>query len=197
MVLKLSEKIAVHLYNKGYIEEDEIQIFRYGYSIIIDGIVDFAVLLTAGLLTHRIIEVCIFAVVFCSLRQFTGGYHANKRYKCIITSLSVCLLCIFAPSYIPEKAAYLFIYISLVFSVLIIIWKAPVENVKKKLDASLIAKNRKNAIIMSFIYMFAAFIVGIKFVAAATVAAASMFMVAFLIIVVLVRDMRIVKGTSK
>lgn len=196
MVLKLSRKIAVHLYNKGYIEEDEIEIFKYGYSIIIDGIVDFSILLIAGLLAHRFIEECIFAIVFSSLRQFTGGYHANTRCKCITMSVSICLLCIFAPSYIPEKAAYLFIYISSVLSVLVIIWKAPVNN-KKKLEASLVAKNKKSAIMMSLIYMFAAFIVGIKFVAAATVIAASMLMVSFLIVVVLISNRRIEKGTSE
>lgn len=188
MVLKLSEKIAVYLFKKGRIAEEEIEIFRYGYSIILDGIIDFAVLIIAGILLHRLMEVCIFAVVFSMLRQFTGGYHAEKRISCIIMSLSVCILCAFSPVFIPQGAAKIFIYAGPVVSTLFIIWRAPVENSKKKLDASLIKKNKKKAIIMSFVFMGMAFVAGIGFVEYATVIAASMVMVSVLVLAALISN---------
>lgn len=197
MVLKLSEKIAVHLFKKGCIEEDEINIFKYGYSIIIDGVVDFGILFIAGLLLHRFWEVCVYAVVFSTLRQFTGGYHAGSRVRCVLLTLAECMLCAFAPTYIPKRAAYLFIYISSVVSVLIIIWKAPIENSNKKLDDTLVEKNKKKAVRMAFIFMIAAFIIGIKFVSAAIIIASSMFMVSLLIIAALVKNIIAIKCTSK
>lgn len=181
MVLKLAEKIAVCLFRKGYIEENEINIYKYGYSIVIDGIVDYTILFILGILTGRLFMVFIFAVVFSGLRQFTGGYHADKRWKCISLSSLLCLVCIFAAFAIPVEIEKVYIVIISIIGMVVIIKNAPVQNKAKKWNDVLAEKNRRRAVITSVILFVIICVSDIRFTREAAVAADSMFAVAVLI----------------
>lgn len=181
MVLKLAEKIAFCLFRRGYIEENEINIYKYGYSIVIDGIIDYTVLLILGILIGRLFMVCIFAVVFSGLRQFTGGYHADRRWKCISLSSFLCLVCVLGAFIIPVEIEKVYIPVISFISMAVIIKNAPVQSKAKKWNDVLVEKNRRKAVISSVILFVIICVSDIIFTRAAATAADSMFAVAVLI----------------
>lgn len=81
MFKSLSYRITDILVNNGIIEIDDFEIYRYGFETLIYFIVNISVALLIGIIFDRFIHTIVFLSCYCTLRQFTGGYHAKKLYR--------------------------------------------------------------------------------------------------------------------
>lgn len=70
--------------NTHVMSSEEEELYRYGLGILLDNTVLLIVILTTGLLAGRLPQTLIFIMVFVGMRQYTGGYHADKSWKCFI-----------------------------------------------------------------------------------------------------------------
>ena len=59
-----------------------LEIYVYGFELIISSIVETGALLLVGFLISKFVETILFLVSFSSIRFFSGGYHANSYFKC-------------------------------------------------------------------------------------------------------------------
>ncbi|MDX5713243.1 accessory gene regulator B family protein, partial [Clostridioides difficile] len=80
MFKRLSYKFANILVNNEIVESEDFEIYRYGFETLIYFIVNILVALFIGIIFDRFIHTVIFLSCYCTLRQFTGGYHA-RNYK--------------------------------------------------------------------------------------------------------------------
>lgn len=99
MFKNLSYKFANLLIKNKVIENDDFEIYRYGFETLIYFIVNISVALFIGIVFDRFIHTIIFLCCYCTLRQFTGGYHARNYTECTLTFAVIYLMTIFI---IPE-----------------------------------------------------------------------------------------------
>ncbi|MEG1410983.1 MAG: accessory gene regulator B family protein [Terrisporobacter sp.] len=95
MIKSLSYKFTNLLINNEIIECEEFEIYRYGFETLIYFIVNISVALCIGIIFDRFIHTVIFLSCYCTLRQFTGGYHAQNYTECTLTFVVIYLITIF------------------------------------------------------------------------------------------------------
>lgn len=70
--------------NTSVVSREEEELYRYGLGIILDNAVLLAAILITGLLAGMLPHTLVFIIIFVGMRQYTGGYHAKKSWKCFI-----------------------------------------------------------------------------------------------------------------
>lgn len=134
MIKSLSYKFANTLAKNEIIENEEFEIYRYGFETLIYFIVNIGIALFIGIIFDRFIHTIIFLSCYCSLRQFTGGYHARNYTECTLTFVVIYLITIFTANNIDiDKHRYLLILLS-ILSTFVIYKLSPLEHRNKPLN---------------------------------------------------------------
>jgi len=74
-------------YDMGKCAKYNIQVYYYGWQIIIGGINKFLLLIIPGLLLNILPQLLLVTFSFASLRIWTGGLHFDSYPKCSYVSL--------------------------------------------------------------------------------------------------------------
>jgi accessory gene regulator B len=149
MINRISEKIAFFLLNKKVIEQEELEIYIYGYEVLISSFIDFSLVLLFAAIFNKVVLMTVFFVMFVSIRIYTGGYHADTFWKCKIVFIMICLLLTFT-SYIKVLLMPMII-IMMFYNATVFIF-APVENINKPLTNCEKTKYRRISICLSIIW---------------------------------------------
>ena len=90
MISKLSTKLVRKLIDISIINNTEIELYSYGFFILISQILYFILSVIFGVLFNIVLESIIFYVVFQFIRTNAGGIHASSELKCeVATTLSL------------------------------------------------------------------------------------------------------------
>lgn len=65
------------------------EVISYGLELLISSVVNLVLVLAIGGWMYGIWETIIFIMLFCPIRQFSGGFHANSYLKCMIGFLAL------------------------------------------------------------------------------------------------------------
>lgn len=156
MIKFLSRQITDFLSKRDVIEEEKKDIYLYGYEIMISNILGFIITVLLGILFSSIWYSLIFYAVFVSVRQYTGGFHANSYLTCnIIFSLVISSVLLVSNFLTPFWNIY-FTIIAFVFHMAVIILFSPLDNEHKRLSSEEKKKYRKIGIIISLVWSVAA-----------------------------------------
>ncbi|QUI21408.1 cyclic lactone autoinducer peptide [Vallitalea pronyensis] len=137
MIYKLSTKISDKLVKKGIIQEDDIEVYNYGFEIIISSLLIFLGMMTLGIVFKCIIEVIIFMAFFCLLRIQAGGYHAKTHLQCFsFFALSCFFAIVISRLLLGYDKNYVIMMLVLIESCIIIMSYAPVDTENKPLNDS-------------------------------------------------------------
>lgn len=140
MFKSLSHKFANILVENKVIENGDFEIYRYGFETLTYFIVNISVALFIGVIFDMFIHTIIFLSCYCTLRQFTGGYHARNYTECTLNFVCMYLLTIIIVNNINmDKYKYLLILLMMI-SIFIIYKLAPLEHRNKPLSE--IEKNK-------------------------------------------------------
>lgn len=130
-----SDRITEILLNKGEIKAEDIAIYKYGFRILIDVVVDSAVLLLIGILLHQTLKCLIFMIVFSSVRMYSGGYHARTKPRCIMITCLMLILEIVLSNLVLRTSYYIEYNLAAIVLTYLIMWrKAPIRNENKILE---------------------------------------------------------------
>lgn len=155
MIHNLSEIITNFLVSKKVINENESEIYIYGYETFFSGVIDLIITLILGILFRRLIASIVFFVMFVSVRMYTGGYHADSYLKCKMIFIGI-VMSVLGISYIKFPLYTVFLIISLF---LITIYRlCPIENPNKPLSEQQKRKYRKIGLLYSILWSIAAII---------------------------------------
>jgi len=147
-------------HNKGYdmgkCAKYNIQVYYYGFQIIIGGINKFILLIISGLLLNILPQLLLVTISFVSLRIWTGGLHFDSYPKCsYISLLSFTITALLAKYIILNQFISMLIFLSVLFLILIY---APVEHPNKPIKEKEKIKYKLIALFvlstLTIIYMF-------------------------------------------
>lgn len=149
MINRISEIIAFFLLNKKVIKREELEIYIYGYEVLISSLIDFSIVLLFAAVFNKVIFLTIFFVMFVSIRIYTGGYHAETFFKCKIVFIMICLLLVIT-SYIDVLLIPMIIIMILYNAT--VFFLAPVENINKPLSICEKSKYRRISVVLSLLW---------------------------------------------
>lgn len=133
MISKLSNHLVDRLERSETIPTDELEVYSYGFFILISHIVYFIICLIFGLLFKCVVESLVFLTLFHSIRKYAGGYHAKTEVRCeIISTLSIvfCIIMIRLALLYDFRMA---IIISVIISDTVILMLCPLDSPEKPL----------------------------------------------------------------
>lgn len=134
MLIKLTDFMVAYLIKKSIIKSEDIEIYQYGFKILISNIITTLSVIIIGLLSKNIIETIVFLTVFVYIRTYTGGYHATSRIGCYLYTNSVLIFYLLCVKYINLFINYkLLACICIILTELIVFKFAPVKNANKDL----------------------------------------------------------------
>ena len=116
-------------YDMGKCAKYNIQVYYYGFQIIIGGINKFLLLIISGLLLNILPQLLITTISFVSLRIFAGGLHYDSYTKCTyISLLSFTIMALLSKYIILNQFISMLIFLFMYFIILIY---APIEHPNK------------------------------------------------------------------
>lgn len=90
MTNKISSKIVEILIKHSLVENEDKELYSYGFFILLSQILYFIIVTTIGILFNIILESVIFYIAFQFIRRYAGGYHAATETRCeILSTLSI------------------------------------------------------------------------------------------------------------
>lgn len=188
MISFLSNSIALFLYKKKVIDDEELTVCQYGFEIIISTIIGFLLVLLSGIILDETIEALLFYVLFIGVRLFTGGYHATTHFKCKITLLICCLSVLIASKYLPNSIILQIILLSVYLTAVFLF--SPIEHINAPLTNDEKARNRKISIIMAIALTIACLAEYVYFPKILLTASLTLFVIAILIIIPKIQERR-------
>ena len=117
--------LTQHLLMHGYIDDDQTEWCHYAIVHRTMNVLSFFLLALVGSLFVDWRAVVLFITTFRLLRVRTGGYHAKTPHTCLMVSLCVQFVALFAAHYIQSRLLYGIIS---VVSLCVILKLAPANN---------------------------------------------------------------------
>lgn len=144
MISELSKRISLFLCRKRIIDYNDIEIYKYGFETICSTLLGFIITIIIGTIFQMFFLSIIYYIMFVTIRQFTGGYHAKSYFKCNLTFSVVTMLVFSFTKIAVYTKMYMMLYhiLFLVLSFMIVWYYIPVENENKPLDQEQKKKNR-------------------------------------------------------
>lgn len=127
----MSEKIADWLIEQKAISTGERELYAYAVHCLFSLLYPIAFALVIGAFLGMPIEAVVMIMSFIAVRKFSGGYHADSFYKCLIISSIVIMTMLQISNYINNNLLFNVIYIA--SSILLMIF-SPIDSANKRLD---------------------------------------------------------------
>ena len=86
--MKLIKSITANLIQKGYIPEEDREIYEYGFDITIYTIWSTAALFLLGLLLRQFFPAVILVFGFYTFQTTGGGYHSKSHLRCFLSMVA-------------------------------------------------------------------------------------------------------------
>ncbi len=151
MYEKISHKITNTLILHKFISAEEFDVYSFCFQILLSTIVSTILILFWSFLFHQTTHALFFFIGFFVSRKLCGGYHAKNQITCFIFTqlIFISFITLITFSNIIESKNNL-VFFSL-FSNLIILFFAPVDNINNPFCDSEKKKFRKKSIIFTLI----------------------------------------------
>lgn len=91
MFKRYADKMTSVLVFNNMIDNNESRVYSYGFEILIAFIVNITTILLLGFLFGKFKYILFFLMCYCPIRQFSGGYHANNYFRCLLTFVFIIL----------------------------------------------------------------------------------------------------------
>lgn len=184
MIHRISQMITDFLISQKVIQEEEADIYTYGYETTLSAVIDFVIVLVIGAILHRMLIAFIFFTMFVSIRFYTGGFHASTYVKCKATFITILLIVLFCSSIKLSLGAIILIMLQFLITVYCL---SPIDNVNKPLDKKEKEKYHKISIIYSFLWSIADIIINFFIPSISSTIASTAFFITVLMIVEIYR----------
>lgn len=157
---KISQYIVDFICRNMTIDDDEmIDVYKYGIEITLSSVINLLMIIAGGLLLGDLPAGLIFMFCFIFLRSYTGGYHAEKYWRCNVAFICTFFAAFFLGKMFECLKISLLILIMILFAAYYPVWKyAPVKNRHKVLTEEKRKRSRK---ISSIVYITSVFLVSV------------------------------------
>lgn len=116
------------------IEVDEVSVYKYGYTLVLEAIINFVLALVIGIVLDELLSVMLFLLFFVPLRSYCGGRHASTIPRCVvITNLIIFLVAFTCRNKFLGENYMLLMILDFLFILIIFVVK-PQDSKSKKMD---------------------------------------------------------------
>ena len=130
----ISGGIADVLFTQGVIQSDDIDKCKYGIDLFISSFLKIFSILIIAVFGGNFIETVLLFVFFIPLRIYAGGYHADTKMKCYLISLMMYGFSYVIASISPCKIYSVIDVCGTVFSLIVVLIKAPIIHDNKRVN---------------------------------------------------------------
>lgn len=142
--------ICNKLLEKKIISDTYLEVYIYGFELILSFLISSSIIIAIGIITNQIIPTLTFLITFIFIRQFTGGFHANSYIMCKIYTFSCYAISIFFSLHFPVNwFAFVILFI---IGEAIVGLLAPIENPHKPLSTKEKKKHKKKSLFLFSIW---------------------------------------------
>ncbi len=103
----ISDHVVRLLCEQNILRAEDVELCRYGLTLLCSSVIQLFVILIISIFIRNLFETICFFIAFIPLRLYVGGYHAETRKKCFLTSLTIYLI-FTVILYWSEPSLYLF-----------------------------------------------------------------------------------------
>ena len=136
MIENLAKTITELICRANAIDEEEKEIYTYGFFMLISKLAFFIVAIIFGAALDVIFESVVFYITFTILREYSGGIHAEKEIVCdICTTLAIGISVVFIKCILTANDL-LAAYVIIILASIVIISMSPIQNDMKELSAA-------------------------------------------------------------
>lgn len=150
MITSIAQFITGYLLKNKIIESNKLDIYIYGFEILISNMLGFLIGLTLGIAFSQILECLVFLLIFVLMRTYCGGYHAETYLKCNIIFTTNIMIAMLIFKFIVNYPVYFHFMINIICIISIVIL-APVENEYKPITSDEKKRHKKTSIILYLI----------------------------------------------
>ncbi|MDD5796499.1 MAG: accessory gene regulator B family protein [Oscillospiraceae bacterium] len=94
MINALSRRIAKHLCETSIIEESDLELYAYGFFVLLSRILFLIITTIFGMCFNIIFESILFYILFCFIRSYAGGVHAPNEFLCTVFTTLLMFVCV-------------------------------------------------------------------------------------------------------
>ncbi len=149
MAHRAAVKIADFLCKNNTIQDEDKDIYIYGFEIFLSNLINFTIVAVLGYLLNQFNEAMLFYVAFVTTRSYSGGYHASTYLKCNIIFASVFLITMLVSRILLPTISLVYLLVFMAIYIGCILEYAPIENSNKKLLESDKIRYKKISIVIS------------------------------------------------
>ena len=157
MISKLSERIAVGLKRAYVIEEKDIDLYSYGFFVLLSRMSFLVLTLLFGILMNITVESILFYFLFVLLRAYAGGVHASKEWMCLcFTSMAMLLSALGIKLLIQIDSIVVPLIITIISSAIVLVL-SPLDTKEKPLTNDERKKYKEITIVIVTLYLVGVF----------------------------------------
>lgn len=134
MISKIAQKIVDALCVASVVDEEDKELYTYGFFVLVSRIFFFLVTIIWGIAFGILWESILFYFIFTVIRSYAGGVHASKESSCTLyTSLAMLISTMIIKMFLYMEMTVVSAMILLIGYVLIVIF-SPLDTNEKPLD---------------------------------------------------------------
>lgn len=134
MMDKYYKRFSSFLIHNRYINKDDGELYEYAAKVAFQGVINILVTILIGIAFGMLPESLCFISVFCVLRKFAGGLHAEKYSHCLISSIFIIIVTLSSIRILERNSFQIGFLCLAVVATIIICALAPIENNNKMLS---------------------------------------------------------------
>ena len=148
-MLKGLELIVNWLSKEGAISDDDKDVYLYALNCMLLNIAPIIIVIVIGIFTGNVVEGLVMIAPFIFIRKYSGGFHMQKMYMCLITSVITLLLCMLGIKFLTCNAI---IHVGVIIANCIISLLSPIDNENRRLAIKEKEKYRIIAIVLTWLF---------------------------------------------
>lgn len=148
MISKITSAIVETQIKAGFLQDEDRGIYQYGYTLVLETLLNILVGIVIGLVFKAIDTIMIFWLLYIPLRIFCGGWHAEKSWQCLIASNTILVFVIKAETMmIPEISPWFVVLLEILLALVLMIL-APVPTKHKPIATKEKSRFKRNCIVI-------------------------------------------------
>lgn len=134
MIQKFVDTMVKQQVANEIISKEEVDIYKYGYYLLLEIAMNIIIAMCIGIAFQDIKTVIIFLFIYIPLRTYSGGWHANRLWKCTLISNFIIIIAEMITNYWKQ---YLSLYIGVLIVIIcavLILFVSPVDTETKEIN---------------------------------------------------------------
>lgn len=158
MISAIADRISEKMLHEGLILEEDCELYRYGFFLLISRGIFFVIAGIAGALVGNLWDSIFFYILFSLLRGYAGGLHADREAVCLFSTTASLFLaakiifCLRRGNYVILSCGVLVVCSALVLLI------APLDSDSKPLGESEMRHYRKVTRLLTLLINLSSFV---------------------------------------